>query len=1149
MTDDPPAAAGPADSPAVRERVIDALRLDLVGPPAGHPLATERLPGWVRPSNWYLTGFLVPSGMPPERCADADEDDDFDAEVPEDTGLSEESGEDRRAAKKGYFPSSMGISFLAPAAATRLTVTVRWGDYAQGACEDTSGKTERVWARTPRVEEVAVPLPAGSAAEAAAAAREPPVHDVPGSGGLQLHAVVRSLRSAGPAAAIPPGARAVSLFLVNRRALPPAGDETDHTFAFQAEIEVRGDRPFLPRPDLRGARAGGGGDWDERVADLHYAGAPEYATGHGVAADWEMLDGACRVVRTAWIPAAEVEKTETVDPPAVELSMEALGALADGAAVEAALGPLAASYREWIEARRRESGTLAGVRRATAAELLRQAEAAAARIERGITVLARDEAARDAFRVANRAVARALRQRLGIDAPRWRAFQLAFLLLNLPGVADPHGADREIVDLLFFPTGGGKTEAYLGLAAFTMVLRRLRHPGDGGRAGAGVAVVMRYTLRLLTLDQLGRAAGLVCALELERESDPARYGAWPFEIGLWVGKAATPNVLGRKGDGRSDAARGKVLRFQADPLHRPSPIPLETCPWCNTRFAPASFVLDPDADRPRALRIVCASFECDFSGDRPLPVVAVDEPLYRRLPAFLIATVDKFASLPWVGPSGVLLGGADRYDAAGFYGAAEPGAGTPLGAPLPPPDLIIQDELHLIAGPLGTLAGLYETAIESLVTRAVDGRTVRPKIVASTATVRRAQDQIQALFGRSVTQVFPPPGPDRRNACFARVAPAAETPARRYLGIAAPGRNPKVLMRRVLVPLMAAAERAYRDAGGRRNRENPADPYMTVLAYFNSLRELGGARRIVEEEVQNTLKEYGARRRIGEAHGLFRDRRQFSEVVELTSRVSTSQVAEARRRLERRFHEPDRVDCAIATNMISVGLDIQRLGLMVVLGQPKTHAEYIQATSRVGRGDGRPGLVLSLLNVHKPRDRSHYERFRHYHETFYRSVEAGSVTPFAARALDRGFAGALVAYARHAHHALTPARGAERIAGAGPDLEQRLVDAFCARVRAQPLDDVERGESLQDVRSRIDDLLGAWRAIADGYRGAGVSVQYQKHEERQPRPLLREMLDTEFESANHRKFRANRSLRDVEPEVNLFLTDLSEDGGEAGGGA
>ena len=389
-------------------------------------------------------------------------------------------------------------------------------------------------------------------------------------------------------------------------------------------------------------------------------------------------------------------------------------------------------------------------------------------------------------------------------------------------------------------------------------------------------------------------------------------------------------------------------------------------------------------------------------------------------------------------------------------------------------------------------------------------------------------------------QIFPPPGPDRRDSFFARTVSATETPARLYLGIASQGRNPKKVMRQTVLALMGAAERAYRDAGGHENEENPADPYMTVLGYFNSLRELGGARRILEEEVQNTLKEYGKRKRFGEETGLFQDRRTFSEVVELTSRVSTDRVAEARRRLEGGFHEPQRVDCAIATNMISVGLDIQRLGLMAVFGQPKTHAEYIQATSRVGRDDQRPGLVVTLLNIHKPRDRSHYERFRHYHETFYRSVEVASVTPFSARALDRGFAGALVGLARHGQPELAPPRGVERIAEVRSELERRLLDAFLERVSHQPFaDEAERDERLSSVQNRVVDLLDSWQKVLDDYHGAGVALQYQKYELKQKRPLLREVLDRDFESEHHKKFRASRSLRDVEPEVNLFLHDLS----------
>jgi hypothetical protein len=229
--------------------------------------------------------------------------------------------------------------------------------------------------------------------------------------------------------------------------------------------------------------------------------------------------------------------------------------------------------------------------------------------------------------------------------------------------------------------------------------------------------------------------------------------------------------------------------------------------------------------------------------------------------------------------------------------------------------------------------------------------------------------------------------------------------------------------------------------------------------------------------------------------------------------------------------------------MISVGLDIPRLGLMVVLGQPKTHAEYIQATSRVGRSDQRPGLIVTLLNIHKPRDRSHYERFRHYHETFYRSVEVASITPFSARALDRGFVGALVSLARHTEGKITPPQGVEQIAVVRAALERRLLDVFLERVRQQPFaDEAEREERLRSVQNRVVDLLDSWRKIFEDYHANGVAMQYQKYELKVPRPLLREMLDKDFESENHRKFRVNRSLRDVEPEVNLFLKDLT--GGE-----
>ena len=1117
------------DSPAVRQRIVDALDLDLVGPWAGHPLADERLRGWERPSNWYLTGFLVPSDAPVEQRADLDADDD--AQGAEQGGLAEETAEDAKAAKPTFFPSSMGLSFLVPADTKSLEVLVRWGDYEDvdgGRSDDDSGDPP-VWQRRPQERTVLLPLGPSH------------VEPVPDSGtgqGLLLHVVERPVNTQ-VLSDIPTGARSVSLFLVNRRKPDTDSRSRDRAYAFQTELAITSAEGFVARPDPRGSRAN---QWDDRVADLHFADTPEYASGHGVSADWEEVDGSCRQLRTRWMPRAYVEKTDTVDLSDTVLGMDELGELDDGDAASAALGAIPAQYRDWIRSRRAETASLPPHRRDTADELLRRADIAANRIERGIFLLSQDDDLLDAFRVANRAVGEALRRRLELAHPEWRAFQLAFILMNLPGLADPLDPERGIVDLLFFPTGGGKTEAYLGLAAVAMVLRRLRNPEDAARQGAGVSVVMRYTLRLLTLDQLSRAAGLVCALELEREADIARYGDWPFEIGLWVGKAATPNLMGRKGDGRSDTARAKTNRFKSNPSANPSPIPLESCPWCNTRFTPDSFNLEPDDNAPRQLRVACENIRCEFNGSRPLPIVAVDEPLYRRLPAFLIATVDKFASLPWVGETGSLLGGADRHDANGFHGPANPRSGQPLNRPLPPPDLIIQDELHLISGPLGTMVGLYEASIGTLCRRGLPDGAKGPKIVASTATARHANDQVQALFGRPLTEVFPPPGPGRGDSFFARTRALGDVPGRAYLGIVAPGRNPKVLMRRVWLALMGAAQRAYEEAGGDHNTTNPADPYMTVLGYFNSLRELGSARRMLEEEVQTTVRRYRDRRRVGESQGLFANRFASWDVLELTSRVPTDRVADARRRLERPFHDKrQRVDSAIATNMISVGLDIARLGLMVVLGQPKTHAEYIQATSRVGRDDRRPGLVVTLLNIHKPRDRSHYERFRHYHETFYRSVEVSSVTPFSARALDRGFAGALVALARHSDAALAPPRGVEGLDGVRTALEQQLLTALLARVDEQPLpDDDERDERRRSVQNRVVDLLDSWSRVVTSYRQSGVSVVYRRGESSSAhKPLLREVLDTDFESGHHRKFRAYRSLRDVEPDVGLGLRDLT----------
>jgi hypothetical protein len=814
-------------------------------------------------------------------------------------------------------------------------------------------------------------------------------------------------------------------------------------------------------------------------------------------------DGSCTLVRTMWIPTAEVERVAPSEIAGVELGMEALGTLTDAAEAHARLSPLTAEYRRWIST---QTGTLANLgtkREKTARDLLLYAELAAQRIDAGIQALS-DPEVLEAFRVANRAMAQAARRREAIqrqtephlvDPPHWRPFQLAFILMTLRSIAEPLHDERETVDLLFFPTGGGKTEAYLGLAAFTMVLRRLRYPGI---RSAGVSVLMRYTLRLLTLDQLGRAATLMCALELERERDRKRLGEWPFDIGLWVGSAATPNRMGHKGyngPGRDDTAYIRTRRFKQNSKSNPAPIPIENCPWCGTKFAPDSFRLVPNDNVPLNLQVHCVNYQCEFTGDRQLPIIGVDEPIYQRLPAFLIATVDKFAALPWTGQTGTLFGLVERFDKNGFYGPCDPARGQALGGHLPAPDLIIQDELHLISGPLGTIAGIYETAIDALATRQVGEKPVRPKVVASTATVRRADSQIHALFERSQVAIFPPPGPDRRDSFFAHTEPASQMPARQYVGVAAQGRSLKVILLRAALALLSAGQTAYEREGGRRDKQNPADAYMTLLGYFNSLRELGGSRRIVEDEVRTRLDQYGRRRRREPDDTLFSNRSISYDVLELTSRVPTNEVAAAKRRLALPFCEDERVDVALATNMISVGLDIIRLGLMVVLGQPKTSAEYIQTTSRVGRDPSRPGVVVTLLNVHKPRDRSHYERFETYHATFYRAVEPTSVTPFSPRALDRALVAALVALCCQGDARMTPALGAGEILSLRSALEP-VAQRFAERAANHDnrLDPADAQRLRDNVLARCRSLLDDWQNIADVLRQSSTKLQYQRWE-------------------------------------------------------
>jgi len=1125
-------------SAQVRSQLIKSLELDLIGAKP-HEILSEA------PTKWYLSGFLSPYGVPQSDRSDDLGDDEIDQASR--TGMGDdEKPPEAAAARKAYFPSSMGLSFLTAPETKKLTAIASWGDYeiipeAETTDEGKQKKASQLkWQRYPKVETIELNL---------VDIKTPAQRiSVPNSGGLFLSISIRPIIDPQFAGMLPEGTCSVSVFLVNDR--PTVGDaERDRAFIFQARLEIKSAIPdvipFVPRPDPRSKS----NDWDERVADLQYRQDFEYAVGHNISAGYELDDqGDCKKIYSTWMPSADVEKVVASPIAGVEFQIETLAESPDVSSLKIMLDPMVDAYQDWILEQKHKAPTSPTQRADTAKELLERAVIINQRIAKGINAMS-DPIVFEAFKLANKAIAASIRQRNShnsdkapheFNPPQWRPFQLAFILTNIAGIANPLDSDREVVDLLFFPTGGGKTEAYLGLAAFTLILRRLRDPSI---FSAGLSVLMRYTLRLLTLDQLGRAATLVCALENIRQENVDSLGTHPFQIGLWVGQTATPNRMGSKKQPNPDNARDRTLAYQNDANRKPSPIPLENCPWCGTRFTKDSFHLLPTPDAPLDLRVTCVNRKrldgkpvCIFNGQNPLPILAVDDQIYRRLPAFLIATVDKFANLPWVGQTGKLFGKVSYYEqkTGNFYSSADTTdiQGRRLEKELPPPDLIIQDELHLISGPLGTMVGLYETAIDALSTSEVDGRKIRPKIVASTATVRRATDQIRALFGRSQVDIFPPPGPDRRDSFFAKTVPTSQTNGRTYLGIAAQGRSLKVVLLRTYLVLLAAAQKAWLANGGAKNPQNPADPYMTLLGYFNSLRELGGSRRIVEDEVSTRLQSLSKRHRVNETGLEFGDR-TIDEPLELTSRAKTNEVANTKRRLSLEFQEKDRVDVALATNMISVGLDITRLGLMVVLGQPKTAAEYIQATSRVGRDDNRPGLVITLLNVHRPRDRSHYERFQHWHTIFYRAVEATSVTPFSPRAVDRGLAAITVALARLGYGNLTAPLGAADIINYANGNLGFVTDTISQRAESHAKLDAQESETLRKkLRDRTVDLLDTWKMISED-RGV---LQYQKEAGNAP-PLLYDPTDPELEKIKpaYRKFKAQRSLRDVEKTVNLWI--------------
>jgi hypothetical protein len=835
-------------------------------------------------------------------------------------------------------------------------------------------------------------------------------------------------------------------------------------------------------------------DVDPEAAELRlrYRSRKVFAVGHGMSADWETDEnGSCVRIKLDPLPHFVVPAIEQTGADKLNngaqraLDLDFLKTIdSEPAPVLQALGAFVDSFAGWVEEQRAQASRLG-----PEAELLAGSSGVTeSRMRQGIGLLADPEstALRSAFALAMSAMMLQMRQasiaRGEVDQrPAWRPFQLGFLLVSLASTVDENHRDRSLVDLIWFPTGGGKTEAYLALAAVVIFMRRIEHGGAGG----GTAVITRYTLRLLTSQQFHRAASLICAMELLRATDPRVKGMVRFSIGLWVGNEATPGT-------RADAKYALDRLYKAQHPQDANRFQITECPWCLAELVPTK---KDDTRQQYGARLVgndvafrCVDSDCEFSR-RDLPMNVVDELIYEEPPTFLLATVDKFARLQFKDSAGRLLG---------------------IGTPYRRPSLVIQDELHLLSGPLGTTVAVFDAVIQLLLSPA--GST--PKIVASTATIRASGPQVKGLYGRKVA-LYPPAGIDGDSTYFA--SPVTSGEGRLYAGL-----MPQSVSQ--ATALVAAASPMLELPGflvGMDRIGDHHDPYWTIVLYHNSLRELGRTGALLLDDINGRL---GTR---ADRLGLELRKIRADRVLELTSRRGPEELPKDLRQLRVSADDSeDAVDAVLSSNMLSVGIDVQRLALMLMVGQPKTTAEYIQATSRVGRGPVN-GIVVTLFRSNRARDRSHFETFRGYHDALYRGVEPTSVTPWSLSSRDRSLAGALISLLRHSF----PTLAGDADAGEFDLADERFRTAVEALVE-RLLDLV--GESEEDERAAVGNqawqLLREWNRKAQDARESGERLRYE-HRQLGDRALVKRFGQTGDE------WLVGDSMRSVEPNVAIEVQE------------
>ena len=968
-------------SKEVRDEIIKRLSVDLIGPQTDDEILLDK------PSDVYMTGILWPAKT---EFTSIDDDSATESESDEDDLQNSLPVQGQQKA------SSMGVTFAVPNKyKDQLELFYNFGTYTNEGTDE-NGRSK--WKRQQFSGNLKI-----SVSDKMSEIRPLVLKDC--NVAIEFHVRALSIESD----------YAVTVTMINRSELKNALSLTqDSLTIFQASltVQISGNGEFLGLADPRIAL-----DEDEESAMLLYSECKIFAYGHQCSANWILDEDLCKIVRTEWLPVEKVPAykqegnavfASLVDEKALNANRLASISLHELIVV---LTTLVSKYDKWIEIEKEKIGGVVPKHRKTAERHLIKCQDISLRIRKGIDFLERDKDALTSFQIANQAMA--LQHGWKSQAGRkdfeleWRPFQIAFILLAMESVCNSESSDRETLDLLWFPTGGGKTEAYLALIAIGSMYRRLTQVKEGI---FGNFAIMRYTLRLLTLQQFERASGLILALELIRKGivatnhKIAKFGNIPFSIGLWVGDDATKNKFDD-----AEAIRGQQDEATAEQI-RDCYICGKALKWIYKKST-------------LEIRPTCTTSSCILGKNFGIwPILTVDEDIYNTIPTVIIGTVDKFAQLPL------------KMEMGRLFGLRTPSA----------TDLIIQDELHLISGPLGTIVGAYETALDWLLTK--NGK--RCKIIGSTATIRRAQQQVRALFDRESCQ-FPPPGLSFDDSGFAVVD--YEKPGRLYLGVTTTGRSAKFMMQGVAASLLQSG------IAPSVGTDDERDGYATLLMYFNALRELGGALIQVSDDVPDSIGLYSSSR--GE------DERILEAPKELTSKVSQREIGDTLKDLSKSRGTIGSVDVVLATNMVSVGVDVPRLGLMLVVGQPKTRSEYIQSTSRVGRSN-YPGLVVCLLNAMKSRDRSHYETFSSWHRTIYRDVEATSVTPFASRSRDRVLKAIIVAMIRHADPAM---RNTPNLKLADPKLLTEITKEIERRAVA-----VAGLEILGDISAEIDAAMESW---------------------------------------------------------------------------